>query len=324
MPTGDPISLPEPPPPRSDQREAAIGAALRRFDGIEDPAPTRQQRPSAGGGWWARSRQPQFAMAMSLVLIAVIGLPAMWIAIRNGALNPPSEPERPEVSRSVAKRVETPRPSPPVKVAPPTTPQTVSATPKAGPPAQEAKQPPNARDAPAETQAAPPAPLAAAPPPPPPPPPAPGPAAPAQKAEGATAGNIVVTGSRVARPNRSVQADAFNSLPARESADSLLSSEFRRCFGKDAPLNAESYGCFDREYHRLDRVLAAEYRAALARQPDAAARQRLQRNQRAWLGKRFRHCKDDVGDFRGSTATVINENCEIDALAARIAWLRRR
>ena len=31
--------LPEPPPPRPARRDAAIDAALRRFDGIDEPAP---------------------------------------------------------------------------------------------------------------------------------------------------------------------------------------------------------------------------------------------------------------------------------------------
>ena len=107
-----------------------------------------------------------------------------------------------------------------------------------------------------------------------------------------------------------------------KEADSVLSPTFRACFGKDAPLNAESYGCLDREYRRLDALLSKEYRAALARQPDEAAMRRLQRDERNWWRTRFRHCKDEVGDFRGSTATVINENCENDALAQRIVWLQ--
>ena len=117
-------------------------------------------------------------------------------------------------------------------------------------------------------------------------------------------------------------------LPAQgvileEAAVDVLSPTFRACFlDKDAPLNAEAYPCLDQEYHRLDAVLTQEYRAALARLADNAGRQRLQQNERLWWRKRFRHCKDEVGDLRGSTATVINENCEIDAVARRIAWLR--
>ena len=110
---------------------------------------------------------------------------------------------------------------------------------------------------------------------------------------------------------------------AAKEADAVLSQTFRVCFGKDAPLNAESYGCLDREYHRLDALLTKEYRAALARQPDETARMRLKRDQHNWWRIRFRHCRDEVGDLRGSTARVVNESCEIDALAQRIVRLRR-
>jgi len=106
-------------------------------------------------------------------------------------------------------------------------------------------------------------------------------------------------------------------------SDKVLSPAFRACFlDKDAPLNAESYPCLDREYHRLDALLTHEYRRALAKQPNDAAKRRLQQNERSWWRIRFRHCKDEVGDFRGSTATVINEFCEIEALAKRIVVLR--
>ena len=40
----DLISLPNPPPPRPAARREAIGAALRRFDGIED-TPAQRRRP---------------------------------------------------------------------------------------------------------------------------------------------------------------------------------------------------------------------------------------------------------------------------------------
>jgi uncharacterized protein YecT (DUF1311 family) len=117
-------------------------------------------------------------------------------------------------------------------------------------------------------------------------------------------------------------ATAQGAKAAAKEADAVLSPTFRACFGKDAPLNAESYGCLDREYHRLDALLTKEYRAALGRQPDETARMRLKRNEQNWWRTRFRHCRDEVGDLRGSTARVVNESCEIDALAQRIVRLR--
>lgn len=113
------------------------------------------------------------------------------------------------------------------------------------------------------------------------------------------------------------------SVILEEAAADVLSPAFRACFLKgEARLNAATFPCLDREYQRLDAILAREYRAALARQPDDPGRTRLEKSERIWWRMRFGHCKDEVGDLKGSTAAVINESCEIDALAKRVAWLR--
>ena len=77
-------------------------------------------------------------------------------------------------------------------------------------------------------------------------------------------------------------ATAQGSKAAAKEADAVLSPTFHACFGKEAPLNAGSYGCLDREYHRLDALLTKEYRAALARQPDEPARMRLRKDEQNW------------------------------------------
>jgi hypothetical protein len=80
--------LPDPPPPRPDRRETAIGAALRRFDGIEEPAPTQgpaaAQRPS-----WKRPSRGQLGAFASIALVAAIGLPVALVSI--GQFAPPAE-----------------------------------------------------------------------------------------------------------------------------------------------------------------------------------------------------------------------------------------
>lgn len=117
-------------------------------------------------------------------------------------------------------------------------------------------------------------------------------------------------------------AEANNAQATSREAKEVLSADFRNCFGPNAPLDAESYDCLDREFRRLGSVLTKEYRAALALQPNNAARTRLVQDERKWWRIRFKHCRDDVGDLRGSTAAVINQNCEIEALARRIVGLR--
>jgi len=232
MPPDDPLSLPNPPPPRPDKREAAIATALRKFDG--EPEPARPIRPAATGGWWARSRQPQFAMGMSLALIAGIGVPATWIAIQNGALNPPNEPSSPAASRSAAPPamrdttdVQAATAAPPEPAQPNARELSVSGAAERNPtppPVVANEADAKADEAPAAQLVAAPPPPPPAPPPPPPPPPAPAPAPPmaAQKsAEGLASGDIVTTGSRIPRPRVSAeqdQADALNSLPMREAA----------------------------------------------------------------------------------------------------------
>ena len=70
MPPGDAPLVPDPPPPRPARRDAAIDAAMRRFDGVEDPPRTAPDRPRRS---WAG--RPQLAWAMTAGLVVIIGLP---------------------------------------------------------------------------------------------------------------------------------------------------------------------------------------------------------------------------------------------------------
>src|SRR5690348_6769281 len=80
--------LPGPPPPRPARREAAIDAALRKFDGVEDAALPARDGPRRS---WASAHRPQLALALSAVLLVVIGVPAALIGIRNES-SPSREP----------------------------------------------------------------------------------------------------------------------------------------------------------------------------------------------------------------------------------------
>lgn len=63
--------LPEPPPPRAVRREAAIDAAMRRFDG-EAAAPVAKPVRAPVRTWLGR---PQMAAFASVALVAVVGIP---------------------------------------------------------------------------------------------------------------------------------------------------------------------------------------------------------------------------------------------------------
>jgi len=69
-------ALPEPPPPRPARRDAAIEAALKRFDGGAAPDRPRAATPVA---WRGRIARPQFAAFAMIALVALIGLP-VWLS----------------------------------------------------------------------------------------------------------------------------------------------------------------------------------------------------------------------------------------------------
>ena len=219
LPDDDSVSLPTPPPPRPASREAAIGSALRRFDGIEDRAAV--SKPAR----WAWNRHPQLGLALAASLIVAIGLPAAFIAIRDQGPTP-SSVSAPSTPTAQQRRPVVP--SLPIPEAPPEPgpAERRAVAPPGAPPVrlqrEEAKVSPVA-----ETQAAPAVDMAyaAAPPPAPLPPPPPPPAAPsAQVAEKAVTNGLIITGSRIPRPNVSAQSsgaaaerderDVVNSLPA--------------------------------------------------------------------------------------------------------------
>jgi hypothetical protein len=86
--------VPEPPPPRPARRDAAIEAALRRFDGIEDHHPAT---PSTS---WARKHRPQFGVLVTAGLIAAIGLPLALMAIRDRPVTTTGEVASPATAES--------------------------------------------------------------------------------------------------------------------------------------------------------------------------------------------------------------------------------
>jgi hypothetical protein len=194
-----PAWLPEPPPPRPARREAAIEAALRRFDSVDTatvvPEPSRS---------WASMHRPQLAMLVSAMLLVVIGIPAALIGLRN----PPSTPERapPAIAahdRECAGKDCSRQAEAPTQPAPASGAETVEAPPSTvSPPARSERgaAPRMAKDELAPEMEAPvaaAAPMVAAPPPPPPPP---AEVAAGRATDEALAQNIVTTAARVRNP----------------------------------------------------------------------------------------------------------------------------
>jgi hypothetical protein len=97
--------LPEPPPPRATRREAAIGAAMRRFDGVEGPA----ARPRPATAWqrpaWTRPSRTQIGAFASIALVAAVGLP---LALNTLERERQLAPRAPVPASAVAERATTP------------------------------------------------------------------------------------------------------------------------------------------------------------------------------------------------------------------------
>jgi hypothetical protein len=215
--------LPKPPPPRAVRRDAAIDAALRKFDGVEEVSSPPAARPRPSRSWM---RRPQLAVAMSAMFVLIVGVPAALIGLRDephraqpsssivaeqneecagGKCAPPAAtglPQQPSIQAQ--KPVATADHAAPAPVAVVTT--------DASPSVSEAdsKVVSKAESAPAEMVAprvAPPAPanITAAPPPPAPPPPPP-PPPPAAERSAEVASDIVLTGTRIS--NRAAQASS--------------------------------------------------------------------------------------------------------------------
>lgn len=72
--------LPEPPPPRPARRDAAIDAALRKFDAVEQPALAPRERPALR---WKGIQRPHVAALASAMLLVVVGIPAALIGLRD-------------------------------------------------------------------------------------------------------------------------------------------------------------------------------------------------------------------------------------------------
>lgn len=200
------IALPVPPPARPAARQAAIDAALRKFDGLEEPSatPSAGKQPAASG-WASAHRRPVAALATA-VLVAMVSVPVALIALRDtpSAEAPPApapivEQSSPEVA-DIAATEQAPQAQANTEVSaePPSLPTMSEPAPRQR--RNELALVPSERsEAPAVTGF-----IATAPAAPPPPPPPPPPAA-ESVASAAEADQLVVTGSRIAQPNLSKQ-----------------------------------------------------------------------------------------------------------------------
>ena len=308
------VSLPAPPPPRPAARRVAIDAALRRFDGIEEPAAAPPRRRSLGQ--WASAHRGATAAFVTGALVAVVSIPAIQVGVRDrppeaaseGLLPAPTEPDRTAAGNSAAPGIVTA--NEPVSSDQPPSAKTTIAEQNA--PAfadtREEKAAPAAR---APLAVPPPViagMVAAAPPPPPPPPPAPEPEAQKTADTADSADSIIVTGSRVRRSNLEsavpitvIEAprnflsrlrDAFAS-DDRRAVIRMIGFPLRVAFGGDARTYRDRRAV-ERDY---DRIFTPAVRASVlnASTDELLTRDggRLRGNGRLWFGCGLRTCSSD-------------------------------
>jgi hypothetical protein len=299
----DMISLPSPPSPRPAARRAAIDAALRKFDGIEETPAHREARKRPSLAQWASSHRRPLGALVTAALVAVISIPVMENALRDRppAVSEDREPSPAQPSAAVAQDA-TASEEPPASQAPAKEPALASPSAQAAPAAvaetasgfvaPQRDEKPGA-DAPAALVVTPAEPrMVAAPPRPPPPPPPP---APEMKAQ--DSGNIVVTGSRVRRQNLESAmpvtvvgdpyADFLSNLQAGIEANDqsavirLIGFPLRVSWNGDTRTYRTAKDV-ERDYNR---IFSPNVRLSLQDQRPLTSRGKLKGNGRVWLGQ---------------------------------------
>jgi hypothetical protein len=244
----DPIALPKAPPPRPAARQAAIDAALRKFDGIEEATPVRSGRERRGLFGWASTHRGPASVLATAAIVAVVGLPIALATLRDSPRPTPQQPTASIAAQPTQEEADTadnlaafePSENQAAADQAPSEPQAPAARQAQPSPAPMALAPVAQKVANEETAPA----MAAAPPPPPPAPPAPAPEREGYASE-AVAQDMVVTGSRMRSPDLSDRAN-------RQVA-----------VGKSSPLvTVDTYGDF---LSRLQSALKTDNRRAVSK-----------------------------------------------------------
>lgn len=123
--------LPRAPEPRAERREAALAAAIRRFDGQADPAdaPGETARPANDDRPWWRLSGPQAGVAASILLVAMVGIPVTLMAPRDKVAEQVAANRAPAPVPPAAPAAPQPRPTPRTADAPMARPEQKTAAP---------------------------------------------------------------------------------------------------------------------------------------------------------------------------------------------------
>lgn len=106
-----------------------------------------------------------------------------------------------------------------------------------------------------------------------------------------------------------------------EQADEISSAKYQRCLNASLD-NAEAVECMADESPRLDVLLNASYRTAIAKMPNSRSQILLRDSQRQWLKDKYAICEQEVQAVGDTPYNMVGAQCAIDELIRRIAWLQ--
>lgn len=293
--------LPQPPPPRPEQRAAALGTALARYDDAQRRTRSSQAGNEGVGRWWSRLFAPQYAAIAAVAVVVLVSLPQLDTADRATIASLPTATSGSAARDEAARTVVANEAAPPL---PETTATEMAPAPALQPLPRAATPPPDAEavvdmPAPAAPSIVPQVQdrsefAAAAPPPPPPPVPvmdaeaAPKPSLRLAESGAAAAddaaGQIVVTGQR-RRASATPVTDAWSACtledPRQELARCrrLIDPGAKGSQGRADTLLADGLtlgwrGDWNGAVSKFDAAIALTPRSALAHLNRALARQR--------------------------------------------------
>jgi uncharacterized protein YecT (DUF1311 family) len=104
------------------------------------------------------------------------------------------------------------------------------------------------------------------------------------------------------------------------NAASATSPEFDKCVDKSGGVTTAMRDCAFAEEARQDRDLNAFYKQAMARR-DAAGRQQLRTQERAWLKQTKKKC-DELLKGEGTVALLNFDDCWLETYDKRVAELK--
>jgi uncharacterized protein YecT (DUF1311 family) len=108
--------------------------------------------------------------------------------------------------------------------------------------------------------------------------------------------------------------------PSERAVATVTSPAYHRCNRQSGGVTVEMRDCSFAEQDRVDVLLNANYRRAMARL-SPARQQQLRASQRRWLTTRYNHC-DNHPDMEGGTLDlIIRDGCVLAEVQRRTLWL---